>query len=151
MPQKIIRVPKVGDILIVKSRKSRSIRLSIAPSGRIRVSQPYWAPYATGASFARRKAAWIKQQLDIHQPTLLEDEMRIGKSHVLRFIKLSGGVNTKISETEIIIPIYPGMRPAAIQEKALAACEKALKAEANGLLLRRHQELADFHGFSIKA
>lgn len=145
MPQKIINVPSVGDVLIVKRRKSKSIRLSIAPSGRIRVSQPYWAPYVTGVSFVKRKSAWIKSQIELQQPILLEDKMRIGKLHRLYLTNSPNTRNVKISDTEIIVPYRTGASKAMIQEKALIACEKSLKIEAKNILPQRLETLANEH------
>lgn len=148
MPQKIINVPGVGDVLIVKRRKSKSIRLSITPSGRIRVSQPYWTPYITGASFARRKADWINNQLRLHQPVLLEDKMRIGKLHHLYLTNSPDTRNVKISDTEIIVPYQTGISKAVIQKRALIACEKTLKIEAKNILPQRLEILAGKYNLS---
>jgi predicted metal-dependent hydrolase len=141
MPQKIINVPGVGNILVVRRRKSRSIRLSITPSGMVRVSQPYWTPYATSVSFVKRKIAWVKTQQDLHQPLLLEDGMHIGKLHHLYF---KDRLATRITDTDIIVPVR------ATQEKVLVACEKALKIEAETLLTQRLKQLADNYNFSYR-
>lgn len=151
MPQKIINIAGVGDVLIVKRRGSKSLRLSITPSGRIRVSQPYWTPYITGASFARRKTRWLNDQLNLHQPALLEDKMRIGKLHHLYLTNSPGIRNIKISDTEIIVPYQTGTSRSAIQKKARTACEKALKAEAQAILPQRLASISSKHKLSYRS
>jgi predicted metal-dependent hydrolase len=138
MPQKIINVPGIGDILVVRLRKSKSVRLSISHAGKVRVSQPYWAPYITGTSFARRKTAWIQKQLALNRPILFKDGVRIGKQHTLYF---KNQPRTRITKTDIIIPV------GSTREKILTICEKALRSEAEEILPQRLGQLANEHGF----
>src|SRR5580698_6131511 len=70
-------------VTIYKRRANRSLRLSIAPTGEVRVTIPIWAPYKSGLDFAKSRRGWIMEQ----QParSLLISGQAIGKAHHLRF------------------------------------------------------------------
>ena len=60
MPQKVVLFPGVGEVLLIKRRGAKNIRLSVNASGKVRVSMPAWVPYATGVRFAKTRADWLE-------------------------------------------------------------------------------------------
>jgi predicted metal-dependent hydrolase len=66
-------------IKVYKRSSSRSIRISLDPSGEVRVSIPNWVPYKAAVEFAKSKREWIKAKRP--QIKLLEDNQRIGKNN----------------------------------------------------------------------
>jgi predicted metal-dependent hydrolase len=74
-----------GNVKIYKHRAARSLRLSVAPSGDVRVTIPAWAPYSAGLTFAKKRLDWIREQQPARQQ-LLTEGLLIGKAHRLCFV-----------------------------------------------------------------
>src|SRR5690348_4377401 len=76
------------DVNVYKRKGSRSLRISVLPTGVARVTIPHWTPYEAGLQFAHSKLEWIKS----HQkpsPVLVEGQA-IGKAHHLHFSARAG-------------------------------------------------------------
>lgn len=56
---KIIVDPEIGEVLIVKSSRSRSISIRIHPVRGVRVSVPRLVPYAAAVAFFKMKRGWV--------------------------------------------------------------------------------------------
>lgn len=140
-------------VTVYKRRSSRSLRLSVAANGQVRVSIPVWAPYRAGVEFARSRLTWIKQQQ--RKPIVLTDGQAIGKAHRLRF--LTGTDKTKPSSrvrtNEVIITYPPTMsvEDSAVQAVAEKACVRALRAQAEVLLPQRLRTLSAQHGLPFES
>jgi predicted metal-dependent hydrolase len=128
------------------------IRLSISAAGKIRVGLPNWIPYATGITFVKSKSDWISKQLSQHSIDSLKEGDLIGKSHRLHFIYEPKIRNTtaRVSERAIAITSDMPYDHPEVQARALAAAERALKAEAANLLPQRLEQLAKKYNFSYK-
>ncbi len=68
MDRKIIRLEKVGEVLLERSIRARRIHLTVRPGGRIRVAVPRGIPFELAAQFAHSKSEWIRDR----QQELLE-------------------------------------------------------------------------------
>jgi len=142
-----------GSVKIYKHRAARSLRLSIAAGGAVRVTIPAWAPYSAGLTFAKTRLDWIREQ----QPathSFLVDGQQIGKAHRLRFVASPASkISTRIRETEIIVsyPARLAAYDADVQNAATTASIRALRAQAERLLPQRLAELAARHGFTYKS
>lgn len=140
-------------VIIYKRKTSRNLRLSITPTGKVRVSIPIWAPYSAGLRFAKSRQAWI---LDQHSPLAkLIDGQAIGKAHHLKFVPKTGAVkvSSRVSENSVTIT-YPSQLQASddeVQKVARKACFRALRAQAEQLLPQRLAALATVHGFEYKS
>ena len=136
-------------ISVYKRRSSRSIRLSLAANGEIRVSQPLWVPYRAGVAFAETRLHWINEQRPILQ-TMIEGQ-QIGKQHRLHF-KVSVKalkVSTRLTVDQVIIthPLKMLASAASVQTAADKAAIRALRQEAAAVLPGRLQHLAQLHSF----
>src|SRR5512133_572053 len=80
MATKQIVIPDVGTVVLYKRHGNRSVRLSIAPNGEVRVSMPSWLPYKVGERFAIARAGWIAEHQS-ETPRLLQHGQAIGKAH----------------------------------------------------------------------
>lgn len=151
MPNRLAKISGTKEILLVKRRGTRNLRLSVSSSGQIRVGMPYYLPYAAGLAFAKRHAEWIaKQQLKYQQP-LLQSGQLIGRTHRLEFIidpAAGERIYTRVAGNAIRIRSGLPFNHKQLQQKALAACERALKAEADTVLAIRLKTLAERHGYS---
>jgi predicted metal-dependent hydrolase len=149
MAQKIFAVPGMGDVLVVKRRGAKNIRLSFSPAGQVRISQPAWLPYSAGMQFVISKRVWISQHQPSRQEKLLADGDGIGKSFRLRFIK-GQTIRTRVIKQEVVVTANLPYNTPAVQAAAHRAAERALKADAERLLIIRLRQLAQKHGYSYK-
>lgn len=151
MPSKIVDVPGIGAIRLVKSARNRSIRLAITNTG-VRVSMPRWTPYVSGIAFATQHARWIREHRISHTKPILKEGDKIGKLHVLHFNAVAEGASlrTSVTPTKLIIPVRPGedLTSSSVQDRAEAAAMRALKREAQVLLPHRLAEAAKKHRMS---
>lgn len=158
MATKKINLPDIGEVTLVKRAGSRSLRLSVTPTG-IRVSMPHYTPFSAGQAFAMSHASWILAERTKHGRPLLAQGQKIGKLHNLRFEHTLGGqaATNRVTATEVIVRLEPGEQSTdeAVQARALQAATRALKREAERLLKPRLQALSKKHnlqftGFSVK-
>jgi predicted metal-dependent hydrolase len=139
-------------VVIYKRRASRSLRLSLTATGKVRVTMPPWVPYRAGLEFARSRQAWITAH---QQPTvLLRSGQAVGKAHHLRFIPEDIAKPTsRVTSSEIIIR-YPSSLSEghqSVQKAAATAGTRALRAQADQLLPQRLQSLALQHNLRYKS
>lgn len=151
MASKKFALESIGDVTITKRRGNRHLRLSVAPSGQVRVSIPYWASYQAGIEFAASKSNWINTQLP--KLTLLMPGQKIGRAHQLVFEADETLLKpkTKINESEILVQHPANLTLAAqiVQAAAKTAAIRALRSEAEKILSPRIEQLALRHGLSI--
>ncbi len=140
-------------VTVYKRKSSRNLRLSITPTGKVRVSIPAWAPYGAGLKFAASRQAWIREQQSPQK--LLVDGQAIGKAHHLHFIIKDSAtkVSTRVNSTTVIVNCPPALTPSSneAQEAAREACVRALRAQAEQLLPQRLASLASSHDFNYKS
>ncbi len=149
MPSKDFTLDGDLAVTIYKRRTSRHLRLSIAPSGHVRVSIPAWAPYRMGLDFAKTRQAWIRSQLVESVP--LQPGQAVGKAHHLRFAAKPGAtsVTSRVADTIIIVnyPLTASFDSPAVQKAAREAGVRALRRQAEQLLPQRLARLAEAKGF----
>jgi predicted metal-dependent hydrolase len=148
MPGKDFQLEGGLAVTVYKRRTNRHLRLTIGPSGEVRVSIPAWAPYKAGLAFARSRYDWIMSRRP--STALLADGQAVGKAHRLAFVPSKDSkLSSRLSGGTVTIRYPSNMTPAspAVQEMARKACFRALKAQANQLLPQRLAGLADAHGF----
>ena len=56
---KILKDPQIGEVLLVKSARSRSISIRVHPVMGVRVSVPRLVPYAAAITFFKMKREWV--------------------------------------------------------------------------------------------
>lgn len=148
MAYKEFDVDGVGKIKVYKRRSNRSLRLTVAANGDVRLTMPLWVPYKAGLAFANSKRAWL-QTLNNPSLAILQHGQRIGKSHHLVFAAdpETDMVRTRVRQTEIVVtyPANLSVQAAPVQAAAEAACVRALRAQATTLLGKRLAELAAQH------
>ena len=138
---------------IYKRKGSRSLRISVLPSGVVRVTIPAWSPYTAGLQFAKSRLDWIRE----HQPqtSRLQEGQAVGKAHHLHFSARPGLVKptTRVVTGEVQVYYPASLSPAdpLVQAAAEKACVRALRNQAEGLLPQRLRALADTHGFAYSS
>ena len=59
--EKILTDPQVGEVLLVKSDRSRSISIRVHPVKGVRVSVPRIVPFAAAVAFYKMKRNWVQE------------------------------------------------------------------------------------------
>ena len=151
MATKTVEIPDIGPVTLYKRRGNRSLRLSLAANGEVRVSMPPWVPYRAGEQFARSRSAWISEH---RQPPAahLREGQAIGKAHRLHFEPAAQALKTttRLHANQITVrhPASHTPQHASVQLAARTASIRALKKEAEALLPQRLQQLAAQTSFS---
>ena len=153
MSTKQLFIPEIGPVHAYKRRGNRSLRLSLAANGDIRVSLPPWLPYKAAETFVRSKAGWIAANRQPKSSRLLQHGQTIGKAHRLTFEQRAdaGRVTTRLTQNQVRIsyPMHHTAQTPAVQQAAEAAAIRALRKEAEALLPQRLQTLAAQTGFNF--
>ena len=139
-------------LTIYKRRANRSVRLTVAPGGEVRVSIPSWAPYRVGIEFARSRRDWIERQR--RPASLLGDDQAIGKAHRLRLepSPLAATISTRLRQNVALVT-YPAALSSSdpgVQAAAQKVGIRALRSQAERLLPQRLEQLALRHDFQYR-
>ena len=157
MATKKILLDGIGTITLVKTAASRSMRLSVNSSGNVRVSMPYWTPYAVAESFALKHASWIQHELATHitPSKKYEDDQKVGKLHHIHFEVVSRDAATvsRVTATKIIIKHHAdeAITSPVVQQRAEKAIYRGLRKEAEQLLPPRVYAIAEKYGFHYRS
>jgi predicted metal-dependent hydrolase len=148
MASKGFTLDGIGDITVYKRRGTTKINLRIV-SGKVRVTQPTWLPYASGVQFARSNRLWINKQQLVQPLFTLRDGMLLGKTRSIR-IEQGDTLRTRITETELIVYIPSGFDIGSRQvlDIVLPAIKRALKKEAEAQLPERVALCAERYDFN---
>lgn len=147
MAQKTVVLDGIGAVVLVKSPRSKAMRISVA-QGTVRVSMPTWMPYAAGEAYVYAQRAWVAEHVSKHRHTPIEDGQRVGKYHTVQFTQHSEATKARITKTKIIVSYTSSLQTGddEVQEVAKGAAIRALKKESERLLGPRLQLLAERHG-----
>ncbi len=154
MATKKVEIEGIGFVSLFKRRGAHSIRLSVNSRGEIRVTQPYWLPYASGVEFARNRREWIAEHLGTQTLDLAAGQI-IGKSH--RLVFEASPTITKVTSRvagniiRITHPASLSIGSSPVQQAAQKASIRALRDEAEALLPDRLSALAHVHGFNYSS
>lgn len=154
MATKQIELPGIGNVMLYKRRGNRSLRLSIGSAGEVRVSMPYWLPYAAGEQFALSKRDWIAAHR-LPEPAGLQHGQAVGKAHRLHFAPSAQAtrITTRLKDNQIEInhPAQFLHTHPEVQKAAQAAAIRALRKEAEQLLPIRLRQLARQEDFAFRS
>ncbi|HSW66820.1 MAG TPA: SprT family zinc-dependent metalloprotease [Bacillota bacterium] len=154
MATKLVEIPGIGTVALYKRRGNRSLRLTVSPSGEVRVSMPSWVPYKAGEQFAISKIAWIETHKMAPSEGLKHGQI-VGKAHRLHFMPVASAtrISTRLRQNQIEIshPLTFQSHDPAVQQAARSASIRALRKEAEQLLPMRLRQLAIREGFTYKS
>ena len=134
MAQKLIIVEGIGEVLLIKNKASRSIKISITGDNVVRLSMPSWLPYQTGVKFVESRKDWVAEHRRPNR--LYRDGDLFGKSHRLRIFTTSDDtIKTRISHVEIkiTIPADTTTESSEVQSAIKKAALRAIKQEGEKL------------------
>ena len=141
---------RYGEIAVRRHSLSKSLKLSINPSGDLIISAPRYTPIPLIKLFIKGLHADIEKLINEHTTSYLESGP-IGKSHQL-IIQQSN--ETDVVYKKPLIRVYVQDRHKItepdIQKKIRSKIIQALKTEAKAYLPRRVDHLASSYGFTYE-
>ena len=158
MPEKIIHIDGVGNVLFRRSERARHLNISIRPFVGARVSIPVRMSYESAVRFVIDRKLWIKKHLakmkefEDFQTQFDENSSYSTKHHKLYLRKAERkSISVRLSKGKINV-VYPtGLNPNSIELQAAIrkGIERALKLEAKEYLPNKVKELAEKCGFKF--
>lgn len=128
-----------GEITIRKSHRSRHIKLTIAPDGKLRASMPVFATVRGLRKLVTDSRGEIRTMLRAHAPSITyTNGAQIGKSHSLLVVPGST-LSAKRQQLKLILTLPPShdISDIAIQEMLREHVRTILRKEAKHYLPRR--------------
>lgn len=142
-----------GDIVIRRSKRSRSVKLSVAPNGTLRISMPFYAPVFLARKLINSSRDSLRKLQSTQQTTTLHDMMQIGKSHRLsiregarlsvRYLKAERMI--QLTRPDNVTPDDP-----AVLKELNPIVASTLKREAKSYLPKRLSYLSGLHGMTYE-
>lgn len=143
-----------GIITLRRSVRASSIRIRVAPNGRLRASLPLYAPIFLVKRLVKSSRHELRTLLvQHHGESTFESGMQIGKSHTLLVRPATGKTASAKRHGQQIIAMIPTDQPVtspAIQRIIRDAVIDALRLEAKSYLTKRLAFLAEKHGLSYQ-
>lgn len=138
-----------GKVTIRKSGRSRSMKVSVAPTGELRVSLPTYVPTFMAKRMVSSSREEIRSLLARRPVLQIEDGMTIGKSHSLH-IRKGSEYSLKRSGQQIILTLQDInlANESHILTDVRAQIVAALRREAKHHLPKRLEYLAKLHNFT---
>lgn len=150
----VITDSEFGDVTIRRSSMARSIRVRVAPDGRLRASVPLYTPLYFVKRVLKSSRVELRRMLAETTPqTSYTSGMQIGKSHTLRIehAAISEPKITRHGQQIILtLPLDSDYLDTAIQRLIRDAVIEALRKEAKSYLPRRLKYLAEQSGVSYE-
>lgn len=156
MPEKIVHIDDVGDVLFRYSNKARHLIISIRPFAGVKVSIPFGISYASAIRFVNQKKKWMIQHIrkikgyEIQQTVFDESTVYSTKYHKL-WLKSSDrkNISVRLSNKKINVtyPISLNSNSKEVQSAIRLGIDRALKAEAKEFLPDRVKMLASQFDF----
>lgn len=141
-----------GEIIVRRSPQASSVKLRVAPNGKLRVSMPTYTPLFLAKQLIKSNRSQLRELMKKHDP--IENYFhgkQIGKSHKIVVIE-SNSPQSMVSKKglDIVVHLSPHDELNDTHVVRLLRDEsiKALRLEAKSYLPHRLKHLANRHGFS---
>ena len=158
MPEKIISIDGVGNVLFRHSKRARHLNISIRPFVGARVSIPVGMSYNSAIRFVIERKLWIKKHLarmkefENLQTKFDENSSYSTKQHKLILRKTDRkSISVRLSKCKINVAYPTELDSDSIELQAAIrkGIERALKIEAKEHLPNKVKELADKYEFKF--
>ena len=153
MNEKWITIEGIGQVKLVKNKRAKQLRITVKPSGEVRVSMPWYTTYESGVSFLLNRKDWVQDTLahyQNHPPR--QNNFQPGVLFSTRYRTYELAVS-KRTDNRLIIS-FPGNRcilelpenrspeKPALKQTIEKVLTEQLRKEAKQYLPRRTKELA---------
>jgi predicted metal-dependent hydrolase len=149
---KMLEFDGIGVVKVYKRRGQKSIKLSITRENSVRVSIPFWVPYAHGLKYAQKNIEWINKH--IKATSKIRDGVVIGNIFSLNLIVQSDSVkfgsSIKGADLTIRVPAPFEIEDENTQAKIRQICIKHMRQYAHVLLSERLKLMASKSGFTYQ-
>ena len=154
MPTLSFTDEEFGPIVLRRSAKATSIRIRVAPNGRLRASMPLYAPTFLVKRLIKNSRRQLRELLQEHtRASVFTEGMSIGKSHTLT-VRPSSGKTTSVTRhgQQIIVslPFEKDLDDPTVASKIREKVIEALRIESKAYLTRRLAYLAREHDFAYE-
>lgn len=142
-----------GTIAVRRNARSTTIRLKVAPDGKLRASLPLYAPLFLVKRLIKSSRTELRALLNEHQKDVVfSDGMQIGKSHSLIVKTTESQLHISRHEQRIVVrlPSSLSLDEPTVIRAIRAVVQQALRIEAKSYLPKRLAFLADKSGFSYE-
>jgi len=143
-----------GTIILRRSAKASSVRIRVAPDGRLRASLPLYAPAFLVKRLIRSSRDQLRAMLATQQSdTMFEHGMQIGKSHtlIIREAAVKAATSARHGQQIIVtLPLGSDVHSAKNSRIIRDAVIDALRLEAKSYLPKRLAFLAAAHGYNYE-
>jgi len=142
-----------GDIVIRRSKRARSVKLSVAPNGTLRISMPFYAPLFLARKLVNSSRDSLRDMQHTQPTVKLHDMMQLGKSH-----RLSIREGTKLAVRylrnerliQLTLPDDIAIGDPAVTKALMPIVADTLRREAKSYLPKRLAHLANLLGFDYE-
>ena len=158
MPERIISIDGIGNVLFRHSKRARHPNISIRPFAGARVSIPVGMSYDNAIRFVTERKFWIKKHLiwmkefEDMQTQFDEKTSYSTKHHKLVLRKTDRkSISVKLSKGKINVAYPTELNPHSneLQAAIRKGIERALKLEAKEYLPEKVKVLAEKYGFKV--
>jgi predicted metal-dependent hydrolase len=150
----IIIDEEFGEVTLRRSVRASSVRIRIAPDGRLKASLPLYAPAFLVKRLIKTSRSQLRELLqEHHTTTIFSPGMQIGKSHTLtvRPTRSRQATATRHGQQIIVeLPDNQTLDTPAVTRTVRDAVITALRIEAKSYLPKRLSFLASKHGFTYQ-
>ena len=149
MPNKVVHFKSIGPVTFFRSRRSKSMKISVRPDKSVLVSFPVFVTEKEIMWFLAKNEAWILK----HQKKACEKRTRFSQGmliHTKRHtIELSLHPTPKVDIRNDVVRFQaPEFQSEKVQNDIEHLIVKIYRVEAQMMLPPRLEELAGIHGFS---
>ena len=133
----------------VKSKSSKSLKITVKDRFHIRVSMPYYLSYKDAETFVFKKQSWIEKTLEQYEFNLIDENFKTKTNNLVikPSLVLEPVIKTKQGTVYFLYPFNSNFYSKENQEKLKQALKKALYMEAKDYLPKRLNELAHKYNF----
>jgi len=151
MSQKTYYIEDLGDITFYKNRNSKNIRIKLI-GNTIKVSLPYWAPYATALAYVKQKKSWIHSNMSHNRD--YQDNSVIAGTYRLRLLRAMASRYSSSIENKTIYVKLPNdaqISSSDVQKKIHVHIIKHLRLIAEDTIVPLVRTLSEQYNFTVKS
>lgn len=140
-----------GEIIIRRSPQASSVKLRVAPNGKLRVSMPTYAPLFLAKQLIKSNRNQLREILKKHDPVQdFHHGKQIGKSHKIVVNENSSETTVQKRGLDIVVNLSDPdkLNDSHIIRMIRDESIKALRLEAKSYLPHRLKHIANLHGFN---
>jgi len=152
MPIKVVHVEQVGNVTFSQNSRSKSIRLSVRPGQKIRVSFPFHVSFREAARFTADHAEWIARQqekIETNLPKFSDNSVIQTRFHQITFRRQAGkfAIRQVKNQIEFIYPESFDLNEPEVMLRFQKVMTGIYRWEAKKYLPPRLSEVASRYGF----